>query len=190
MGATAHFFIPLGRTVQVPDGFNKTKYPTGQHEPEHGAPTPTPDSAHFFFHQLVLEGSPHLPMEAGFTIAAKRTNTQPREEGPPDILRTAHQTVVEAMVELDYASLFPAQNLSDEGPDATTMAFDYAVSELNILLRAIAMALEEPLRLVTRESIPPMIPITTSDTRPWEMIDKTHLPDLEGLTRIFHGSCC
>lgn len=182
MGSTVHFFIPLGRALRVPDGFTRTKYPTGQDEPEQGVPVPMSDSAHFVFHQLVLKGSPHLPMEAGFTVAAKRTHTRPREEGPPGILRTAHQTVVEAMVELDYASLVPTQHRSDEGPDETTLAFDYAVAELNVLLRAIALAVEEPLRLVTRESIPPMIPIATSDTKPWEMIGKTDLPDVKALS--------
>lgn len=182
MGSTVHFFIPLGRALPVPDGFNKTKYPSGQQKTEEGVIAPTTDSAHFIFHQRVLQGSPHLSMEAGFEIAAKRTHTQPRQESPPGILRTAHQTVVEAMVELDYAPLVAAQDLNNDAPDEITRAFDYAVSELNILLRAIAMALDEPLRIVARESLPPMIPIATSDTKPWEMIDKTDLPDVESFS--------
>jgi len=181
MGSTVHFFIPLGWSLQVPDGFNKTKYPSGQHETEEGVAAPTTDSAHFIFHQRVLEGSPHLPMEAGFEIAAKRTNTQPRES-PPAILRTSHQTVVESMVGLDYEPLTSGQNLNDDAPDELTRAFDYAVSELNILLRAIAMVLEKPLRLVARESLPPTIPITISATKPWEMINKNALPDVEDLS--------
>lgn len=181
MGSTVHFFIPLGWSIQIPDGFNKTKSPSGQYETDEGVAALTPDSAHFIFHQRALEGSPHLPMEAGFEIAAKRTNAQPRES-PPGILCTTHQTVVEAMVELDYEPLTSGQNLNDSAPDDLTRAFDYAVSELNILLRAIAMALEKPLRLVARESIPPMIPIATSATKPWEMIDKNELPDVKDLS--------
>ena len=181
MGSTVHFFIPLGWSIQIPDGFNKTKYPSGQYETDEGVAALTPDSAHFIFHQRALEGSPHLPMEAGFEIAAKRTNAQPRES-PPGILCTTHQTVVEAMVELDYEPLTSGQNLNDSAPDDLTRAFDYAVSELNILLRAIAMALGRPLRLVSRESIPPMIPIATSATKPWEMIDKNELPDVKDLS--------
>lgn len=182
VSSTMHFFIPLGRALQVPDRFSKTKYPSGQQMTAEGTPAPTTDSAHFIFHQLVLDGSPNLPMEAGFEIAAKRTGVQTRQEDRRGILRTAHHTVVEAMVELDCEALVTVQDLNDDGPDEVTRAFDYAVSELNILLRAVAIARHEPLRLVTRESIPPMIPTATSETKPWEMIDKTELPAAEALS--------
>jgi len=182
VGSTAHFFIPLSRTLHVPNGFNKTKKATGWIEQDDGSSSPTADSVHFVFHQVETKGSPPISIESSFQLAAERTNGERRQERLSDILEPVQSTVAEAMVDLDFTGKNTTAPTSDNVPDEFTAAFDYAVSELNVLLRAFALISNEPLRLVTRESLPPMIPLATSDTQPWRMIEKGELPDLQGLS--------
>lgn len=182
MGSTAHFFIPISRTLNVPDGYSKTKKPTGVMENEDGSPTPTTDAAHFVFHQVEVEGSPLINLDASFQRASERAGNETRRGGASGTMGPTQLTVAEAMVEMDFAPSISAESATDSETDKLTAAFDYALSELNVLLRAFAMASNEPIKLVSREALPPMIPLATSDTKPWEMLSKPDLPFLQGLS--------
>ena len=182
MGSTAHFFIPLSRTLHIPDGFSKTKKATGWIEQDDGSSSPTADSVHFVFHQVETEGPPPISMESSFQLASKRTKGERRQERLSNALEPVQSTVAEVMVDLGFAQNPTTAPASGDEPDILTIAFDYAVSELNVLLRAFAVVSNEPLRLVTRESLPPMIPLATSDTQPWQMIEERDLPELQALS--------
>lgn len=181
MGTTAHFFIPISRTLNVPDGYSRTKKPTGRKQNEDGAWTPTADAVHFIFHQVEVEGSPHLTLDACFQRASERAGEGNRPGSKPGAMETAQLTVAEAMVDMDVAQAFDTADAPIGSVDELTVAFDYAISELNTLLRAVALASDAPIKLVAREALPPMIPLATSDTKPWEMIDNVDLPSLQGL---------
>lgn len=181
MDSTIHFFIPLGEMIPVPDRYFLTRKPSAIHGVNTDSPYPSHDGVHFIFHHVELDAPPHMGLEASLAVAARRAGHSPHQVLRTEEISKNYQTVVEIMVELGD----PISVEHDEGESAQrevspeTIAFDHAINELNVSLRAIAFVQHFPMRSISRESIAPMIPFAFSTKKPWEMIGNDELPDLE-----------
>lgn len=179
MKSSIHFFIPLGALVPVPDGYSSTRQPSGFVDLNSDPPSLTRDGIHFIFHHTELDAPPHLGLEASILSASIRLNNPISSTTRPDEISKNYQTVVEVMVELEEAQSGRQNDTVTKETSPDSWAFDRAIDELNVLLRAISFAQRFPMKKISRESIAPMVPIAFSNRRPWEMLFTDELPELE-----------
>ncbi|PLW02587.1 hypothetical protein [Corynebacterium ulcerans] len=179
MGSTIHFFIPVGGIVPVPDRFSSTRNPSDIQAVNTDSPYLTEDGIHFIFHHIELDAPTHLGLEACMLAASSRAGNLPNRGPRPEEISKNYQTVVEVMVEFgDPTPLDQDIESIQRGSSPETLAFDRAVDELNVLLRAIAFVQRFPIKSISRESVSPMIPFAFSTRKPWEMTGNDELPEL------------
>lgn len=167
--------------IPVPDRYFLTRKPSAIHGVNTDSPYPSHDGVHFIFHHVELDAPPHMGLEASLAVASRRADHSPHQVPRSEEISKNYQTVVEIMVELEAS--IPVDHDEDKSAQLEvspeTIAFDHAIDELNVSLRAIAFVQRFPIKSVSRESIAPVIPFAFSTKKPWEMIGTDELPDIE-----------
>ena len=168
----AYFFLPLPDPLGMPD-----KYVLEMHE---STPPERVDSkevplisvgASLRFHHVDYPAAHSEELAALFDLAARafpdpkdilQSRPDPKEsvrELDSDDEQSRMATVVEMVIALDYIGTETANTEDDVNfDDQLTEAFDRGISHIRQFQRAYYLSQREPVRLVTRESLPPAIP--------------------------------
>jgi len=167
----------------MPDRYVFKHNPSGMRGVDINSLRLTPDGILFVFNQIVVDAPQYIGMEASLLVASHRCGQLLDAKAQPDEINKNRQTVVEAMIQLDDETASekggnsPIPDLSSE-----TFAFDYVIKQLNVLLRAISFVQKCPIKMVSRESLPPMIGMAFSKAKPEEFIIGSGLPELQGMS--------
>lgn len=152
--ASWHFFIPLETALPVDDGYQSVKHPSGWVRERNEDEKPRPDGVFFKFHHEYIDTRPFPGLDASLRVLDKRSigkreqNTEDMFLMPPLIV-----TVAEVVVSKEYRD-----PLASEGDvDGMSDAFDFAIEQLNVWLKAISHVAGRPFPQVRRESLPPML---------------------------------
>lgn len=168
--ASWHFYIPLAEVLPVPDGFTFIKQPSAPMRTASGEIMETSDGVAIQFHHIEGEPEPRTEFTALESLLAHRSTKSTRGRG---LLGFDHDltnvptvtTIVEAVVDRSFRSerigVDVDQDLSD--------AFDFAISRVNEVLKAISMILHTPYSLVRRESLPAALPFGEGLLRPRDL---------------------
>ncbi|MFZ2292686.1 MAG: hypothetical protein WAW05_09765 [Corynebacterium casei] len=171
-----HFFIPLEAALPVPDGFRPFKPASGFVHNADGSITPRGDNVLFIFHQELLDTNPFPKLDSAFNTLDRRSVLH-RESfmSFQNLELNLSFTVVEVVV---------SQQLRRNSKESSIeSALDFALQQLNTILRAVSLIENQPVPLIRRETLPPQIPLATGVYEPHELRDRK-LPRVKALPPI------
>lgn len=171
--ASWHFFIPAPEPLPVEDGYTSHRNPSSTVRSSAGEEYPSSDSVTLLFHQIKASGNAYSALEAVTKTVDKRTI--PRFSGEKALLRTEQLafTIVEVVVSKAYGQSSLVEDEGDE--DAISVAFDFAVEQLNIWLDSLSVVTGRPYENIRREALPPVTIVAEGAIEPWR-IDSSFFP--------------
>ena len=164
--ASWHFFIPLEAALPVPDGFSPFKSASGLVRDDDGLIIPRQDNVLFVFHQKSLETHPFPKLDTAFTTLNKRSVLHHENFSAfQDLKVNLCFTVAEIVVS--------QQLRNHSGKPSVEAALDFAVDQLNTVIRAISLVENQPIPLIRKEALPPQIPVAIGVYEPYELMNRT-----------------
>ena len=161
-----HFFIPVNPPLPVPDGEYSIKHSSTFHLGDNGEKWPGADGALLLIHREQVKGSllPEL-QAASQSLDRRRVQAYPNSRDIPQFEDDYSISVVEVVVS---TRLIAIDSDDDNGEDLS-LAFNFALDQLNVYLKALSITVDYPIQSVRRESLPPFLPVAIGAFEPSEL---------------------